>query len=397
MKKRLPPGGPYMKKQLSTIIAAAIGLTMGACEKNNRSFSIFGQSQSFQQGGQTFQQRKIDILFVIDNSGSMQTSQANLAANFASFINQFQTLGIDYHMAVTTSDAYLADPSFNNSHSNYTPGIARFADGYSGTYGLGHSGVPLMTPLNNSATVFQKNISEGASGNGDERVFSSFVQALSDTALWADGVTTNVNSGFRRSDAFLSIILLSDEDDFSGTASNCDHLQSSCRTVSPFIGDHNFNAAAPYLQPVSYFVSWLDTYAGGHNNYSVSSIYADSASCITTLNAGAPSSSRVIAQRMPALSAATNGIAASLCSNFGTTLAGITQSVLELADVFQLSIVPLVSTIVVTVNGVTVPQDASNGWSYDSVANTVSFHGNAIPAAGADIQINFTPANVLNK
>lgn len=380
-----------MNRKLVAGLTAALAFTMIACEKNSRSFSLLSQSQSFQQNASNFTQRKVDILWVVDNSGSMQSSQANLAASFSSFINQFQSLGIDYHMAVTTTSAYMANSYFNNNQNSYMPNNAKFMDGTTESYGLGHTGVFVMTPQNTTAAIFQKNISIGipnpaSQSTGDERAFSSFVQALIDP--------TNVASGFRRPDAFLSIIILSDEDDFSGNASQCDHFDRNC--ASHYVGDKNYNAGAPYLQPVSYYTGWLDTYTGGHANYSVSSIYADSASCITQLNSGANSTSRIIAQRYPAISAATSGISESLCNNFGTTLAKISKSVLELASVFKLNLTPNVATIFIVIDGVVVQESATNGWTYDAATNSIYFHGTAVPAAGANIQVGFTPNGILN-
>ncbi|MCT4641727.1 MAG: hypothetical protein N4A33_05465 [Bacteriovoracaceae bacterium] len=48
---------------------------------------------------------KIDILWVVDNSGSMGAEQALLAQNFDSFIQDFVTKNIDFKMAITTTDA----------------------------------------------------------------------------------------------------------------------------------------------------------------------------------------------------------------------------------------------------------------------------------------------------
>ena len=53
-----------------------IGLTMSSCEKSGNSFSVLSGSSSFQQAA-TFEPRKLDVLFVIDNSGSMSSSQQN--------------------------------------------------------------------------------------------------------------------------------------------------------------------------------------------------------------------------------------------------------------------------------------------------------------------------------
>lgn len=53
------------------------------------------------------QRKDVDILFVIDNSGSMGEEQATLAANFANFIDTLEEPGVDanYRIAVTTTDS----------------------------------------------------------------------------------------------------------------------------------------------------------------------------------------------------------------------------------------------------------------------------------------------------
>ena len=45
-----------------------------------------------------------DILFVIDNSGSMSIWQTALTDNFTSFIGVFAVTGVDYQIAVITTD-----------------------------------------------------------------------------------------------------------------------------------------------------------------------------------------------------------------------------------------------------------------------------------------------------
>jgi len=374
----------------ATLLALIFVTFITACDKSDRSVSLLAQNQTFQQAGNnTFSQNQVDVLWVVDNSSSMDTSQANLANNYASFITQFQTLGFDYHMAVTTTDAYLANSYFNNAMSDYQPTIAQFRDGFVGQFGLGLSGITVMTSQNTTSSIFQKNMSEGTSGSGDERAFSSFVQALSDP--------TNTNSGFRRSSAFLAIIILSDEDDFSGNASFCDHFDSACATTSTsYVGDHNFTVQEPELHTVSYYTSWLDNYVGNHSNYSVSSIFTDTSSCLTTLNQNDPSTSRIIAQRYPAMATATSGVSSSLCGNFNNILTNISQSIISLASVFTLNAPANPSTIAVTVNGVSVPNDPTNGWTFNATTNAVSFHGTAIPPAGATINITYTPTSALN-
>jgi hypothetical protein len=51
--------------------------------------------------------RKVDILFVIDDSGSMGEEQAALAANFETLVQQLESIevGADYRIAITTTDS----------------------------------------------------------------------------------------------------------------------------------------------------------------------------------------------------------------------------------------------------------------------------------------------------
>ncbi|MCA9713710.1 MAG: VWA domain-containing protein, partial [Myxococcales bacterium] len=48
--------------------------------------------------------REVDILFVIDNSGSMGEEQAILSANFERFVDKLDIAGANYRLAVTTTD-----------------------------------------------------------------------------------------------------------------------------------------------------------------------------------------------------------------------------------------------------------------------------------------------------
>src|SRR5262249_40734277 len=125
---------------------------------------------------------KVDLLWVVDNSGSMDPLQANMTANFNSFINNFVSKNFDFHLAVTTSDAYLAGSFWNNN-----PALAQFRDGVGST----HTGVfDILPSTPNLINVFVTNATQGSNGSGDERVFSSLKAALN----------SNLNAGFLRTD-----------------------------------------------------------------------------------------------------------------------------------------------------------------------------------------------------
>ena len=48
-------------------------------------------------------QAKVDVLFLVDNSGSMMDEQQSLGSNFSAFLSHASAAGVDYHIAVTTT------------------------------------------------------------------------------------------------------------------------------------------------------------------------------------------------------------------------------------------------------------------------------------------------------
>lgn len=69
----------------------------------------YGEGDYFANNTDEFdqeEQSKTDILFVVDNSGSMGANQTQLSNNFDSFINVFSASGVDYQIAFITTDSY---------------------------------------------------------------------------------------------------------------------------------------------------------------------------------------------------------------------------------------------------------------------------------------------------
>mgnify|MGYP000246314413 CR=1 FL=1 len=91
---------------------------------------------------------------------------------------------------------------------------------------------------------------------------------------------------------------------------------------------------------------------------------------------------------------ATGGTKASICSDFSESLSFLSDKILELTSVFKLNRDPIVSSIKVFVDEHEVVNDATNGWTYDSVGNQVIFHGTAIPANGAGVRVAYDPTSV---
>lgn len=351
-----------MKKLLNSTIAMASMMLVFGCDKPASSFSLLASEETFKQSV-AYVPRKIDILWVVDSSGSMATSQTNLANNFQQFIQDFQTKNFDFHMAVTDTGGYL-DYHYNTlTRSAWRQGTA-----------APYSGVTVMdknTP--NLAAVFAKNIKTGTTGTGDERAFSSFKKSLENPT----------NLGFQRPGAFLAVIVVSDEDDFSHYDWN--------NGINSYTFSENY--ADPSMFTIQYFVDFLTTFtastaATAANNFAVHTISVRDATCKAALGGV----NQKISQRYPALSTATGGIAASICDPMSTVLDQLSKKTIELAATFQLGREPIVSTLNVTIDGVSSPQNATCGWTYDPNGFVISFHGSTcIPVAGANVRIFFEP------
>ncbi|HEX4925726.1 MAG TPA: hypothetical protein VFV50_16655 [Bdellovibrionales bacterium] len=340
-------------------LAATSALALAACGEEKPTFSLLPDKNVFQQSDGAFN-NKLDILWVIDNSGSMQPYQDNLVANFNAFITDFATKGYDFQIAVTASDAWRAPFASQ-------PLLAKFRDGTDAT---SHTGVFVINPTTpNLINVFNINARQGTAGTGDERAFQSFKEALN----------SNLNAGFLRPDSFLAVIILSDEDDFSHDGGN--HI--------------NRDYSYANLHSIGHYVSYLDTLTGttgANRRYSVSAMAILDDACRTD---PATHPGAIIGLRYMQLVDATGGVKGSLCSpSFSDELDKIQQKIAELSTQFYLNRAPRPETIRVYVNGVEIPQSDTNGWSYHADANSIRFHGSAIPPQGATISIDFDPMTI---
>lgn len=354
-----------MKSRLATLtfVTATAAMIVG-CNKSVDSYSLLADGSSYKQNAE-YIPRKVDILWVVDNSGSMETSQSDLAVNFKSFIGKFVASGSDFRMAVTTSDAFLA-PYYNNDAR------ARLKPGKDLT-GQAHYVMTPDTP--DLENVFLTAIKVGIKGSGDERAFSSFKEAL----------TNSINDGFHRSDAFLAVIIVSDEDDFSHN--------DLTTGMDGYYFTENYND--PKIYSVQSYIDFLTdfTAAGGPGkNFSVNTISILDQACLDLRK----DSAQKIGKRYMELADAAGGQQISICSDFSQSLQSLSESIVELSSVFSLGREPIIESITVTVNGAAVPEDPDNGWTYDPATWSIAFHGSAVPAAGADVRINYDPAGVKN-
>jgi hypothetical protein len=162
-----------------------------------------------------------DILFVVDNSGSMADEQENLAINFQSFVDQ--TAGwADYRIGVVTTDLSAPDGerggyttfTFSASYPHILTDFDYSACAPTGIdHGCFRGPDPALRAIDGQLTreeqidAFADNIRVGTCGVGVEGGLEAMLEALRNTG------PGGCNQGFLRAHANLVLIIVSDEDD----------------------------------------------------------------------------------------------------------------------------------------------------------------------------------------
>jgi hypothetical protein len=221
----------------TTLFAAAVGLSTLGCQDYLFTQVCPNTVREVRRSDAELTVSPADILFVVDNSGSMAEEQENLARNFDAFISELTDEGGDYRVAVVTTDQ---GPATNGCRSNSEcAGFSSqdFRDDFPfaslgtnvdqcvatgipfGCFRSPDGGTPVIeinddtrTPEAQAAVIqaFTDNVRVGTCGSGNERGLEAMESALAQT--------DDCNAGFLRPDANLVVVFVSDEPDFSDGA-----------------------------------------------------------------------------------------------------------------------------------------------------------------------------------
>lgn len=394
----------FFKK--STVFIASTLMALTGCS-GTPSISVLPSSDRFTQNGVEIA-AKMDIVWVIDSSGSMANEQLALRDNFNEFIKNFVGKGYDFKMTVISTDAWytLRGDRFNQAgpYSDFDTPIGVPGSGFGnnsdhhpderceefattsskfldGNLTLNtRSGYPVIssddptiefnvdvTPpyaANNVLGIFATNSNVGTKGCYIESGLRSIEVALNDPG----------NSGFLRDDAHLAVIVVSDEEDAGMNDAN--------------------EIFTPDTVPLQHYHDFLT--AKSPFGYSFHSIIGKTAGeCSEVVSAG---------DRYAAFSNfadnETKGVVASLCGDFAVSLEEIAQTIIETSVEFKLTATPENADgagIIVSIKSAgdsdfkTVPNNSQNGWTYNSERNSIIFHGTEIPAQNSEINIVFDP------
>jgi len=312
--------------------------------------------------------KPIDILFIVDTSGSMSEEQAYLAANFNSFINKMKSTGIQFQTALTSTD--ICDP-----YGALTPECPVAYSGSFETHLQGRFvGTPGRTILkDNDADLVSKFNSYAKMGvNG-----SGFEHGLKAAHLAIEKSLNGTNQALIRSNSFLSIIVVSDEEDDGIGLSKTDAGTGKNFTTEGLTNfKYTHNDFITYVNGVK-----------GKGNFAVTAITG------TRDQAGAlcrSAHSKPVEEGTQYINAAkaTGGMVQSICeANWSQSLGEIGQDLTAQISQIALQKTPHVPSLEVKVNG-----NVVTSWDYIAGSNSIKFQAMSSPPPGAEIRVTYLAA-----
>ncbi len=315
--QRMSPRGPGRRAAASPRLRAALplALALGGCKQDNSLVKLDGDDVFFQ-----LEAGEVDVLLVVDNSGSMQPYQDQLSTNFEEFLTYFEEGNVDYQIGVVTTSVQPSVPFGDCSQADVDaiPPAGQLAGG------------TWITPDSaDGDALFQELVAVGTCGSGFEMGLESAYLAVSDP------LASGENAGFLREDAYLSIIFVSDEQDASPMSVN--EYINGFRNVKGQRSREIFNASALVVTAV------------------------DDCSA-NQVNAGANPGTRYLD-----VADQTDGVIGNICADdFGQIVTELSLTSSRLTDTFFLSDSPEPASLIVGIDGEEVPCDAGR-WVYDKV------------------------------
>lgn len=332
-----------MKQAINGLLLAFVLVGLSSCQKDSDKLVPFEEPKSQNEKvdlGKEGLVTQLDVLFVVDDSGSMSTHQNNLANNIDLFTREFtKSSFVDYHVGVITSS---------------------MGSGFGMCGRVGCNGV-LVGPPNwierstpNGIGVLQRNFVVGTDGSGSETFFDPVVAALTAPVM------NNENKGFYRAKAHLAVIFVTDADDQSRMSS-------------------------------ADFYNFLKGLKGAIDKVSVYAAY------IPTADRNCDRGGETPPRKLEQLFSRVNAVTVGLCDpQFGKKLSEVGKDLFRrIARVMYLARVPDYTSIKVQYGNIFLPRDIKKGWTYDPTRNALLF-GEEInwdsQPPGSNLNVEYTPA-----
>jgi hypothetical protein len=292
---------------------------------------------------------EVDILWVIDNSVSMQDEQVEVGAKFQDFIGNLETTGVDFHVGVVTTD--LDNPD-ENGKLQAPEGEPAFLTARDEDY----------------QARFAERVQVGVEGADREKGIGAVLKALSEP------LASSFNAGFLRTGATLNVIYVSDENDCTDDGElNQYDTPTACY-------DHNDE-----LVRVKELIEGYELLKTQGERILVSSVVGPE---ITEGCDGAKPGFRY-----ESMADAFGGLKGSICAqDFSVIMDNLGLQVSGEMSSFQLTYAAILETIEVFVDDVQIDQDDAEGWSYDLTYAILYFHGGGVPDRGSQIVVEYEVA-----
>ncbi len=254
----------------------------------------------------------VDVLWVLDNSCSMEEEQRAIQDNFPQFMRYFTDSGLDYHVGLVSTDMDNRNQSGQLVTDRQTG--ERFIDS--------------TMDADTAVASFRERAQLGTGGSADERGKDAAFAAL---VTYAD----STNRGFYRDDAILNIVVVSDERDYSRMS-------------------------------VTEFVSWMLGMKAEPDTVSFSSVVGPRTGCAT---AEAGVGYREVTEQV-------GGIEWSICTqDWSGLLTELGLQAAGLKREFFLTQIPVEESIKVEVEDDrgSDEYDVGDDWTYDAKRNSITF------------------------
>jgi hypothetical protein len=277
------------------LLCTSAGADLTNCDTDDDTISLTSQTAEVKAN------KDVDILFVVDNSGSMEAEQIGIGNKINGFLDKIKTL--NWQIALTTTDP-------NQNTLDAAGAIRGWGDGMFRPFESNAGSEFVLKAANLSASTAQTKLSNaiavGIKGAGNERGINATYRAIERSSI-----SGSMQSEFFRKDARLAVVAISDEDECStGPASGCPSKGTSV--------------------PQN-LVNLVQQKFGTSKVFSFNSIVYDS-SCTTGGTIGAT---------YQQLSNLTGGLLGSVCSSdFSSPLTALGNKVVDLLSSVSLSCVP---------------------------------------------------------
>ena len=346
---------------------------------------------------------KVDLLFVVDDSGSMGFSQQSLAIAAQTAVDALNASALDWRMAMVTSSYHAGTSANLGAFRRFTRNVNNVR-AWLTQNSICQSNVCTGVPALPAASSCPGDGSQGANGgcwvgiagSGTEGVLGSARKALNDITPGTDpgGVESPV---LARADALLAVVLLGDADDqtsgYTTVLGNCGSGGTQDREGTG-------------CEPVQNFMSFFGTTAGGSppSNRTGRLIPVHGIVCpagsfcgCTTSPCNGASSDREFnpqpangGQRHAKVVAATGGVLGSILdvNSVGASMEAIIQDAISRGGYRTLR-APIGTSLKVAVDPVfnpamclssDLPRSTANGFDFDGRARTLSLFGSCRPS-----------------